>query len=92
MMYDAATQNIILTLFWPFFHTFQTFQDQILGQNFFFAFFRELSHSDAKNEKKIFGDFCPLGVTPAGVIEFFGSKCLKYFFLLSFRELSHSDA
>ena len=52
------------------------------GSNFFFAFFRELSHSDAKNEKKIFGDFCPLGVTPAGVIEFFGSKKSKKFFAL----------
>ena len=41
---------------------------------FFLLFFRELSHSDAKNRKKFFFDFCPLGVTPAGVIEFFGSK------------------
>ena len=50
-MYDSPTRKIILTLFWA---TFQTFQDQILGQKFFFAFFRELSHSDAKNEKKNF--------------------------------------
>ena len=41
-----------------------------------FNFFRELSHSDAKNRKKNFFDFCPLGVTPAGVIEFFGSNSL----------------
>ena len=42
-----------------------------------FDFFRELSHSDAKNRKKFIFYFCPLGVTPAGVIEFFGSKNAK---------------